>query len=320
MGDPVLDPITAFQAKHPSSLKGAIVILAFPTHCGIDCLRGNLRTQDWNVWNMVGALDRFLLQMYPCPIVVFHEDYDDEQKEKIAKAASVPVVFPRVDFSPKNLPSYLNLSLIEPDVRASHRDGNLSLPSMPGTFHGFGYRQMCRFFANLIFWQPVMLKFDWYMRVDGGDSRITHPWRFDPFADMLRRGARYAYHRIEHAARNHRFDTALAKFRRAYPDVEMNNKLAKPFLDKHGLYNSRYYYNNFEVVYLPAFRTPVQSNLFEMVDREYAFFLGDTHRNGLGDADFRSLAIAFLLKPKEVHQYAKLPYRHPVAWNAGYER
>ena len=31
---------------------------------------------------------------------------------------------------------------------------------------GLGYRQMCRFFSQFLFWWPSLLQYDWYWRLD----------------------------------------------------------------------------------------------------------------------------------------------------------
>jgi hypothetical protein len=314
----MFERIAKFQAAHSDAVRGAIVMLAFPTHCGVDCLRGNKHTQDWNVEHMVRALDGYLLSRFKYPLVIFQEDYTMRQRVAVASQTRVPVVFPRVDFSTGALPGYLNLSLIEPAVRASHRGGNLSLPSMRGTYHGFGYRMMCRFYARHIFWHPVMMLFDWYMRVDAGDSRITDAWRFDPFNDLLYRGAYYGYHAIQHAARNHRFDTAIAKFLKANPGWHVDETTMRRFVDASGSFNGDYFYNNFEIVYMPLFRNPKHSEFFDLVDREYAFMLGNSDTGALGDADFRSVALALFANKSQLRHFTSLPYRHPVPWDAPY--
>ena len=64
-----------------------VVLLAFPTHCGEDCRRNNLHTQDHNVAGMVGQLDRFWFKPFKTqyPIHIFHEDYNETQQEAVQK-------------------------------------------------------------------------------------------------------------------------------------------------------------------------------------------------------------------------------------------
>lgn len=296
-----------------------IVILAFPTHCGVDCQRGNKHTQDYNVAKTVDSLQRFWLSPFAVhyPLTIFHEDYNETQTREVARWTRSAVFFAKIDLSPHALPKYLRkyFKAIMAAVKPAHRNGNMWLPSMRGSYHGFGYRMMCRFFAGLIMHHAALVEYTWYMRVDAGDSRLTGPFTSDPFVAMMQNKFRYGYQRIAIAARNARFDRVIANWTGSLPHTK---KLLEPFLDRHRKYNGHYYYNNFEVVHLPTFRSPRHQWLFNMTDRAGAFMLGDTPQTNLGDADFRSVSVAFLMAHKEVHRFSHLPYAHPVPWDALY--
>jgi hypothetical protein len=97
-------------------------------------------------------------------------------------ASSAPIFFQQIVISEETLPKYMHSrDSILSGLRALHPQNNMSLP--PG-FHGFGYRQMCRFYAGLVFYAPVLRKSDWYMmRLDGGDSRFGPTLIVDPFRE-----------------------------------------------------------------------------------------------------------------------------------------
>ena len=88
------------------------------------------------------------------------------------------------------------------------------------------------------------------------------------------------------------------------------------------VYNGKYYYNNFEVAHVPSFRhSTLHWAFFLECDRRYAFFIGPTKKNGAGDADFRSLAVPYLLKSQpqsQLHDFQEVGYMHPVSWDTGY--
>lgn len=312
-----VDAVRSVRAQTNGTVNGCVFILAFPTNCGIDCTRGNKHDQSWNVARMARSVDRNLLsphgQRYP--LVVYHEDYTRTQKKLVRKATRAYVAWFRIQFGIEALPSYYDRPSVVRTVSSAHRSGNLSLPHMRGTFHGFGYRMMCRFYAGLIMWSPLMVEFDWYLRVDGGDSRFDAPLRFDPFVTMYRRGYKYGYYKIDQTSGNDLFDRAIDRLIRSNPEVVRDQALFEPFVDKHGMYNGKYYYNNFEIVHLNTFRSEVHWDFFMQVDREQAFMFGNTRRQSLGDADFRSIALSFLLVEEQVHRFRHLPYRHPVSWD-----
>lgn len=297
-----------------------VVMLGFPTHCGEDCQRDNKHTQDYNVAKMADQLQRLWFGPFKTqyPLTIFHEDYNETQMDAVRRWTRSSVFFSKIDLSPFALPAWLRSKFdkIQADVRGAHRNGDMWLPSMRGTYHGFGYRMMCRFFAGLIMWHEQLTEFTYYMRVDAGDSRLTEPFTSDPFVTMIRNKYLYGYQRIDTAMRNSRFDHVISQWKKSgWP---FNKKLLKPFVDAHGRYNGRYYYNNFEIVHLPTFRMPLYRHLFNTTDMSGAFMLGDTRASNLGDADFRSVSIAFIMNERDVHRFTHLSYSHPMPWNAPY--
>tara|TARA_B100000787_G_scaffold141996_1_gene111210 strand:+ start:2372 stop:3997 length:1626 start_codon:yes stop_codon:yes gene_type:complete len=313
---------TMHTDKHRSQRESTctVVMLGFPTQCGQDCQRNNRHTQDYNVAKMVDQLQRFWFGPFKTqyPLTIFHEDYNETQMDAVRKWTRSPIVFSKIDLGPYALPVWLRLKFekIQAAVRGAHRGGNLWLPSMRGTYHGFGYRMMCRFFAGLIMWHEQLAKFTYYMRVDAGDSRLTKPFTSDPFVTMIRNKYLYGYQRIETAARNARFDHVISRWKKS--GLGHTKKLLEPFVDTYGRYNGRYYYNKFEIVHLPTFRMPLYRHLFNSTDMSGAFMLGDTPKSNLGDADFRSVSVAFMMSERDVHRFTHLNYAHPVSWDAPY--
>lgn len=100
------------------------------------------------------------------------------------------------------------------EVGGNHQDGDLGKPHMRGKFHGFGYRTMCRFYGGLVFHSPLVREFDYYWRVDGGDSRITWKDSYDLFASMQNAGKRYGYRGIAKSGPSPALDMALEIFDR----------------------------------------------------------------------------------------------------------
>ena len=315
--------IRELQATQPTKPRGAVTILAFQANCGEDCTRGNKHDQSWNVANMAAALDEYFFSRHGAyPLVIHHEDLTDEQRQRInVQTRSSAVVWQRVNFNfEAALPQYYDSAAVIADVNSSHRGGNLSSPSMRGTFHGFGYRTMCRFYSALVMFSPLLLQVDWYLRVDGGDSRINRAWPQDVFAYLQAKQYAYAYEGIAKAAENPRLDMALRRYEQAHPKVKVDAALRKPFVDAHGRYNGRYYYNNLEVVRLHAFRSRAHWSLFMAVEHSGAFMHGATHKQNLGDADFRSMALPYVLEARQVFKMPEsmIPYQHPAPWDQPY--
>lgn len=83
------------------------------------------------------------------------------------------------------------------------------------------------------------------------------------------------------------------------------------------------FYNNFEIVDMRAFRTPLQWEFFLLAERAHVFLCeafpgrsrpGKCGGGGMGDAMFRTIQVSTFLKPGEVDHVSapQIVYRHPV--------
>lgn len=70
---------------------------------------------------------------------------------------------------------------------------------------------------------------------------------------------------------------------------------------------------------MPTFQSALHWELFMMTDRLSAFMIGPTKQNGLGDADFRSMTVPFIMKKENVISFSDVGYAHPVAWDEQYD-
>jgi hypothetical protein len=259
------------------------------------------------------------MQKFRYPVVIYHEDYDEDQKRRVQSATDSPIFWFKVQFGPASLPAYYDLQTVVDEVGANHEGGDIGLPHSRGKFHGFGYRTMCRFYGGLVFNSPLVREFDYYWRVDGGDSRIHWQDPYDVFKSMQTVGYKYGYRGQSMAGPSPKLDESVVAFRTAHPDITPDAALLAPFVDSQGHYTGKYYYNNFEIVHIPTFQSQMHWELFSATDKRFAFILGPTPQNGLGDADFRSMAVPFLMQSEHVNNFQDVGYEHPVAWDQGYD-
>ncbi|EOD30697.1 hypothetical protein EMIHUDRAFT_232500 [Emiliania huxleyi CCMP1516] len=321
----------ALHATWPADRPRAVVLtLAFPLHLGEYSIRGRRLAQSYSkrtggectqlqsilqsTRNLRREMGRWPGGAYP--LAVWNPDMDEKDMAEIRAAGSgLPAVwFPRIAFDERALARYHRHEEVLRLFRAMHPFDNVSIPT---AWHGFGYRQMCRFFAGIIFHAPVMREFDFYLRIDGGDSRLTSLAPTDLFAMFQQRQLAYGYLAV-HADRGW-IDVGLGSLVSAFaalPGVNFDEQLVAPFVAGGGaqlplLYNGSYYYNNFEMVDMRPFRARRLWSFFRFVDRSHAFL-----HNAIGDADFRSLAVALILQPKNVHRLStkEAGYYHPLPW------
>lgn len=158
-----------------------------------------------------------------------------------------------------NPEDYKNRRVIYRFFRKWHPGGNITEPNPK--IHGFGYRNMCRFFSSLIFHSPLMQSFDYFMRLDGGDSRIGNV-SVDVFSLMHAQ-------KLDYTFRNPwRWKVNLMKelherWTKANPKVVWNSALKSAFAKQR-----RMFYNNFEVVRTVPFRTKKHWSYFRLFDEE----------------------------------------------------
>ena len=207
-------------------------------------------------------------------IFVFHENgYDRSIVESDPVAGKLVKRFIEVDFS-------------------SIPHGTEELPSGQR-----GYRHMCHFFANDIFFQPELQGYDYQMRLDV-DSYILSPVPFDIFELMRDRGIRYTYRMEmrEKAAVSRGLLECCEQFFRENPEFD---KRGRP------LEAVKLFYTNFEICDLKWFRGPSWQAYFKAIDDA-----GGIYRHRWGDAPIRWLGLKHMLDGKEIHCLRQMAYFH----------
>lgn len=318
--------IRALHASYPAGKpKAAVFILAYPIHCGPSCeapMSAPGCTQIVAIKRTLETLAKNFFSKYEYPVVIFHPDWTAADRAAAEAKSTVPIFWQRIKMDEGTLPEYYERDSVLQYFRSKHPQGNVELPNKK--MHGYGYRMMCRFFGGLIFHAPLMREFDYYMRLDGGDSRLDHVGN-DPFLEMQEKSYGYGFVKYASTKPVAGLMDSYRHFLHSTAGVVPSQELLKPFVGPGGNYNGKYYYNNFEVVRMSHFRTAIHWRFFMAVDQSGAFMCpgGVRHggkcqhgNNGIGDADFRSLAVAVLFKPNQVKQWKPdggvIKYRHPV--------
>ncbi len=165
-----------------------------------------------------------------------------------------------------------------------------------------------------MFHHPILRRFSYYMRIDGGDSRLDDAL-VDPFRLMQERGLRYIGNSEARSGPSPEFSKAHADFAAGHPQWRWNGALLQPFWDNSTQLNTGgYYYNNLELADLRVFRSRVQWEYFLAVDQEQAYMF--PRRGGIGDGEVRSFSVALLCNESHVMSSgAIIKYRHPVLWD-----
>lgn len=190
---------------------------------------------DWTRLDCLEASLKLLrLHAPPWPVIVFNEDYTDEDKARLKKVSG-NISFEKIDISGHE------------QYHVNHRPDN-----RVGTY---GYCMMCRFFAGQVQNHSALSQYTHYVRLDD-DSYIMSPLTQEIVARISE--ADYTYRSMYQEPHQ---DTW--KFTLDFMDKE---GIVKPILE----YSKNSPYNNFHASSLAMWRHPIVKKLFDSIENEHA--------------------------------------------------
>ena len=232
--------------------------------------------------NMLMGLDKYFNAApgRSYPIVVFHDDFTEEDEAAVRAATTSPLTFHRVEFE---IPAFLDKDKIPERTECSKHSSTV------------GYRHMCRFLGLEV--QLLLKEFEWHWRLDD-DSVFLAPIGYDPFRLMAENGKKYGFNRILHDNAN-----CVVGLWDVAKDFAKSRGISPTFLDNWD--DGVTFYNNFEISHRSIWTNPVVLDFMEHVDR-----LGGIYYVRWGDAPIRSLAVAMVVPETEVHFFSDVGYAH----------
>jgi len=226
------------------------------------------------------------LEIYPYPVIIFHEQgFPEEIKQKL-KEFHDNIFFEEIKFKPPS--TLLPEDLI---IHDHHADQGM----------GMGYRNMCRFFMTEFF-EILIFKYKakYYLRLDT-DSVIFEPVTFDMFK-VIDTG-NYSYGYIGDICDGDN-DNGLTDFCVEYAN---KNNLPLKWKDKYivnGI-KTRSVYNNFEILKLDLFTIPEVINFIRTVDRT-----GNIYKYRWGDAPLRTFMLSMFVEREQIYRFKNISYIH----------
>lgn len=206
---------------------------------------------------------------YNYPILIFHEPAFAPQYRRRYRRMwpkQLNITFYEVEFAmPKSFPT------TEPvDELGLHPTNRRAFP---------GYNHMIHFFFKDIFDHPAIRDLEYFWRLDH-DSEIRSPVQLDLFKYMKNHGLRYGYRTITTDAL-HVTDGLLGffdQYRRDPSHIAVNGNTCAAVSQRNCLkvpatkeerreYPPLMYYNNFEIVHVPTWRSTAMRQLAEAVDK-----------------------------------------------------
>ncbi len=227
----------------------------------------------------LSLLNENYLKQFPTTVIIFHESGLSEQsKQRLIESSKAPLTFVLVVFK---VPSFIN----EREINNGWR---------------LGYKHMCRFFANEIFYQPILDYFDYYCRIDT-DSYWLSPVTSNIFDDAEKNNAMYGF------VNDSMYDApdcaeglwnAARKFINEHQDLEVYNRMSD-------IPELRYYSVNFELAYIPWFKQDPWRLFFNAIDKE-----GGIYKHRWGDHCIRYIGLKLFMHPDNIKRITNIHYRH----------
>ncbi|KAH7307960.1 alpha-1,2-mannosyltransferase Kre5 [Stachybotrys elegans] len=285
----------------------------------------------------IKSVERHFNRWYHYPYVFLNDgEFNETFKETVANYTSSPVEFGKVAPETWGFPDWIDPKVAKEGIA---KQGDAAV--MYGGLES--YHAMCRFYSGFFYNHPLLLKYEWYWRVE---PEITYfcDITYDPFLKMIEANKTYGFTIAVKELR----ETVPNIFRYASAYKRLNNLTSQglwemfteppedkkeetskdeepplpeeiarndpssnslPDIDPEAMegekYNMCHFWSNFEIARLSWFRSKEYNDFFEMMDRSGGFWM-----ERWGDAPIHSLAAGALLAPRDIHYFRDFGYRH----------
>ncbi|CAM1509832.1 Fc.00g001670.m01.CDS01 [Cosmosporella sp. VM-42] len=284
----------------------------------------------------IKSVERHFNRWYHYPYVFLNDgDFDEEFKETVRNYTSSPVEFGKVGPDMWGYPDWVDPKVAKEGIA---KQGDAAV--MYGGLES--YHAMCRFYSGFFYNHPLLLKYEWYWRVEPEISYFCDI-TYDPFLKMIEANKTYGFTIAVKELR----ETVPNIFRYASAYKRLNNLTSQglwemfvepqeapeepkkdpnpplpedilqsdpgrntlPDIDPEAMegekYNMCHFWSNFEIARLSWFRSKEYNDFFQMMDRSGGFWM-----ERWGDAPIHSLAAGALLAPRDIHYFRDVGYRH----------
>ncbi|KAK4076706.1 CAZyme family GT15 [Trichoderma aggressivum f. europaeum] len=281
----------------------------------------------------IKSVERHFNRWYHYPYVFLNDaDFDENFKATVRNYTSANVEFGKVEPGTWGFPDWIDEKVAKEGI-AKQGDAAVMYGGMES------YHFMCRFYSGFFYNHPLLLKYEWYWRVE---PEITYfcDITYDPFLKMIENNKTYgftiavkelretvpnifryasAYKRTNNLTSQGLWEMFVEPQEHKeehedpnppLPDEVLQGKPASlPPIDPEAMegekYNMCHFWSNFEIAKLSWFRSKEYNDFFQMMDRSGGFWM-----ERWGDAPIHSLAAGALLAPRDIHYFRDFGYRH----------
>ncbi|KAL7788386.1 glycosyltransferase family 15 protein [Trichoderma ceciliae] len=282
----------------------------------------------------IKSVERHFNRWYHYPYVFLNDaDFDDNFKDTVRNYTSGSVEFGKVEPGTWGFPDWIDEKVAKEGIA---KQGDAAV--MYGGLESYHF--MCRFYSGFFYNHPLLLKYEWYWRVE---PEITYfcDITYDPFLKMIESNKTYgftiavkelretvpnifryasAYKRINNLTSQGLWEMFVEpqeppKEQHDDPNPPLPEEILQgkpsslPPIDPESMegekYNMCHFWSNFEIAKLSWFRSKEYNDFFQMMDRSGGFWM-----ERWGDAPIHSLAAGALLSPRDIHYFRDFGYRH----------
>ncbi|OQO14541.1 hypothetical protein B0A48_01419 [Cryoendolithus antarcticus] len=138
------------------------------------------------VIDSIKSVERHFNQWFHYPYVFLNnEEFNSTFKETIRNYTSSPVEFGKIDPSSWGYPDWVDARVAKEGI-AKQGDAAIMYGGMES------YHHMCRFYSGFFYKHELLLKYDWYWRVEP-DIKYFCDITYDPFAAMVKANKTYGF-------------------------------------------------------------------------------------------------------------------------------
>jgi alpha 1,2-mannosyltransferase len=169
------------------------------------------------------------------------------------------------------------------------------------------YRYMCRYESGFFYRHPLMMKYEYYWRVEPSIEMYCDV-DYDPFVFMKENNKVYGF-----TISLYEYETTIKtlweetkKFIKKRPELLPKNNLMEFISEDNGeTYNKCHFWSNFEIAKLDFWRKGAYAEYFDHLDQAGGFFY-----ERWGDAPVHSIGAALFAEKDQVHWFSDMGYYH----------
>jgi len=169
------------------------------------------------------------------------------------------------------------------------------------------YRNMCRFNSGFFFRHELMMKYDYYWRIEP-NVKFYCDLHYDPFLFMQDNKKVYGF-TISLPEYGETIETlwdTTKDFMKQHPELIAKDNAMKFLSDDGGqTYNRCHFWSNFEIGDLNFWRGTAYTKFFEHLDKTGGFYY-----ERWGDAPVHSIGAALLARKDQIHFFNEVGYKH----------